>query len=63
MRILVPPARGRRALVRQSPWDGVIQEPVEPSMAAMSAKASSIAGRLLRAAHFDPRTEELSGGG
>jgi hypothetical protein len=43
-----------------SPCDSVTQEPVEPMIAAMSAKASLIAGRLLPAAHLAPTTEELA---
>jgi hypothetical protein len=42
-----------------SPEDSVAEEPVEPLIAAMSAKASFIAGRLLPAAHIAPATEEL----
>jgi hypothetical protein len=41
-----------------SPCDSVAQEPVEPSIAAMSAKARLISGRLLPAAHTDPPVKE-----
>jgi hypothetical protein len=37
----------------------VAQEPVEPLIAAMSAKARLISGRLLPAAHIDPSHKEL----
>ena len=42
----------------ESPCDSVAQEPVEPLIAAMSAKARLIPGRLLPAAHTAPSTEE-----
>jgi len=43
----------------ESPCDSVAQEPVEPLIAAMSAKARLISGRLLPAAHTDPPVKEL----
>jgi hypothetical protein len=57
--------RGRRADVgeawcgRESPCDSVAQEPVEPLIAAKSAKARLISGRLLPAARTEPSVKEL----
>ena len=45
----------------ESPCDSVAQEPVEPLIAAMSAKARLISGRLLPAAHTDPSAKESVG--
>jgi hypothetical protein len=42
-----------------SPCDSVALEPVEPLIAAMSAKARLIPGRLLPAADLVTATEEL----
>jgi len=44
-----------------SPCDSVAQEPVEPLIAAMSAKARLMSGRLLPAAHIAPSIEEAAG--
>ena len=41
-----------------SPCDSVALEPVEPLIAAMSAKARLIPGRLLPAAHIAPSSKE-----
>ena len=41
-----------------SPCDSVAQEPVEPLIAAMSAKARLISGRLLPAANTAPSDKE-----
>jgi hypothetical protein len=43
------------------PKDSVAQEPVEPLIAAMSAKARLISGRLLPAAHTIPSDKEFVG--
>ena len=43
----------------QSPGDSVAQEPVEPLIAAMSAKARLISGRLLPAARTVPPDQEF----
>jgi len=71
MAALAPPpmrdenVRGRRADAgeawcgSESPCDSVAQEPVELLIAAMSAKARLISGRLLPAAHTDPAVKEL----
>ena len=42
----------------ESPCDSVAQEPVEPLIAAMTAKARLIPGRLFPAAHTAPSTQE-----
>jgi len=42
-----------------SPCDSVALEPVEPMIAALSAKARLISGRLLPAAHPVASTKEL----
>jgi hypothetical protein len=46
---------------RSSPCDSVAQEPVEPLIAAMSANARLIPGRLLPAAHTVPSAKEFVG--
>jgi hypothetical protein len=58
MRIVLPSDRRRRGLVPLSPRDSVALEPVEPLIAAMSAKARLIPGRLLPAADVVTLTEE-----
>ena len=45
----------------ESPCDSVAQEPVEPLIAAMSAKARLISGRLLPAAHTGSSDKEFGG--
>jgi hypothetical protein len=45
----------------ESPCDSVAQEPVEPLIAAMSAKARLISGRLLPAAHIASSAKEYAG--
>jgi hypothetical protein len=44
-----------------SPCHSVAQEPVEPLIAAMRAKARRISGKLLPAARIAPSTKELVG--
>ena len=46
-------------LVPLNPCDSLALEPVEPLMAAMSAKARLMPGRLLPAADLVTATEEL----
>jgi hypothetical protein len=53
---LTPARLGAVVRARATAWP---QEPVEPLIAAMSAKARLISGRLLPAAHTDPSPEEL----
>ena len=43
---------------RSSPCDSVALEPVEPLIAALSAKARLISGRLLPAAYTVPSAKE-----
>jgi hypothetical protein len=45
----------------ESPCDSMAQEPVELLIAAMSAKARLISGRLLPAAHTVPSAREVVG--
>jgi len=45
----------------ESPCDSVAQEPLEPLIAAISAKARLISGRLLPAAGIAASTKEIAG--